>query len=73
MAHRPGKGKYEGALGALEVRTPEGRQFLIGTGLSDGARRDPPAVGSVVTYRYRDLTSTGLPRFASFLRMHHGL
>jgi DNA ligase 1 len=32
-------------------------------------RRDPPPVGSTVTYRYRDLTKTGLPRFASFMRV----
>ena len=71
VAHHPGQGRYAGQLGALEVRAPDGRQFLIGSGFSDAQRRDPPAVGSVVTYRYRDLTSTGLPRFASFLRVHH--
>jgi len=70
VAHRPGRGKYAGLLGALEVRTPEGRQFLLGSGLPDALRRDPPPIGSVVTYRYRDFTGTGLPRFASFLRMH---
>ncbi|MEP7100956.1 MAG: DNA ligase [Burkholderiales bacterium] len=70
VAHHAGRGKYAGLLGALEVRTPEGRQFLIGSGLSDALRRDPPPIGSVVTYRYRDLTSTGLPRFATFVRMH---
>ena len=70
VAHHPGRGKYEGLLGALEVRTPEGRRFLIGSGLSDAQRRAPPAIGSAVTYRYRDLTNTGLPRFASFMRMH---
>ena len=73
VAHHPGRGKYEGLLGALEVRTPEGRRFLVGSGLSDAQRRTPPAIGSVVTYRYRDLTSTGLPRFASFMRMHDAL
>ena len=73
VAHHPGRGKYEGLLGALEVRTPEGRRFLIGTGLSDAERRTPPAIGSEVTYRYRDLTSTGLPRFASFMRVHEPL
>ena len=73
VAHHPGKGKYEGVLGALEVRTPQGRQFLLGSGLSDAQRRDPPAIGSEVTYRYRDLTGSGLPRFASFLRVHPGL
>jgi len=73
VAQHPGQGRLEGQLGALEVRSPDGRQFLIGTGFSDAQRRDPPAIGSVVTYRYRDLTATGLPRFASFLRVHHTL
>ena len=73
VAHHPGRGRYAGLLGALEVRAPDGRQFLLGSGFSDAQRRDPPAVGSVVTYRYRDLTSSGLPRFASFLRVHDAL
>ena len=70
VGQRPGKGKYQGQMGALQVQTPEGRRFFIGTGFSDEQRRNPPTVGSSVTYRYRDLTSTGLPRFASFLRVH---
>ena len=73
IGHRAGKGKYDGRLGALELRTPEGRRFLIGSGLSDALRHEPPAIGKVVTYRYRDLTSTGLPRFASFQRVHDAL
>ncbi|HWI10393.1 MAG TPA: DNA ligase, partial [Burkholderiaceae bacterium] len=73
IGHRAGKGKYEGLLGALELRTPQGRRFLIGSGLSDALRREPPAIGSVVTYRYRDPTGTGLPRFASFMRVHDAL
>ncbi len=40
-----------------------------GTGLTDAQRANPPAIGSVVTYRYRDHTPKGLPRFASFLRV----
>jgi DNA ligase-1 len=73
IAHHAGKGKYKGRVGALEVQSAEGRRLLIGSGLSDVQRLDPPPVGSVVTYRYRDLTSTGLPRFATFLRMHDGV
>lgn len=68
VAHEEGHGKYQGLLGALVVQTPDGQRFRLGTGLSDAQRRDPPAIGSTVTYRYRDLTSTGLPKFASFLR-----
>ena len=73
VAHRAGQGRHAGRLGALAVRAPDGRQFLIGTGFSDAQRDDPPPPGSTITYRYRDLTPTGLPRFASFLRVHHGL
>ena len=69
IAHLPGKGKHEGRLGALRVRTPDGREFSLGTGFSDAQREFPPAIGTTVSYRYRDLTRTGLPRFASFLRV----
>ncbi|MBS0447870.1 MAG: DNA ligase [Proteobacteria bacterium] len=72
VGHHPGKGKYAGQLGALELRDAGGRHFLVGSGLPDALRRRPPPIGSVVTYRYRDLTSTGLPRFASFLRVYAG-
>jgi DNA ligase-1 len=67
---RPGKGKYRGQTGALLMRTPEGIPFALGAGLSDALRRAPPAIGSTVRYRYRDLTPNGKPRFASFLRVH---
>jgi DNA ligase 1 len=70
VAHTPGRGKLWGKLGALEVETPEGVRFKLGTGLTDAQRKNPPAIGSVVTYRYRDVTPAGKPRFASFLRMH---
>ena len=43
VAHVAGKGKYKGMLGALRVRTPEGREFLLGTGFSEATRRNPPA------------------------------
>lgn len=69
VAHQPGKGKYAGQLGALRVRAADSREFDLGTGFSDEQRRDPPPVGATVTYRYRELTAGGQPRFASFLRV----
>lgn len=69
VAHLPGKGKYAGLLGALLVRRPDGREFRLGSGFTDAQRKNPPPIGSVVTYRYRELTATGLPRFASFQRI----
>jgi len=69
VAHLPGKGKFEGKLGALRVRTEDGREFSIGSGLTDADRESPPAVGTVVTYRFRGVTAKGLPRFPSYLRV----
>lgn len=68
IAHQPGKGKYAGVLGALKLRLADGRELLLGSGFTDQQRREPPAVGATVTFRYRDLTRKGLPRFATFLR-----
>ncbi|MGH8093167.1 MAG: DNA ligase [Chthoniobacterales bacterium] len=69
IAHEPGKGKYAGKLGALRVRTDDGREFSIGSGFTDDDRESPPPVGTVITYRFRGLTAKGLPRFASYLRV----
>lgn len=69
VGHLPGKGRHAGRLGALLVELPDGRHLALGGGFSDAQRADPPAVGASITYRYRGLTATGLPRFASFLRV----
>ncbi len=69
VAHLPGKGKYSGMMGALQIEMPDGRRFKLGTGFTDALRKNPPPPGSTVTYTYRDFTSSGLPRFASFLRV----
>ena len=69
IEHVPGKGKYRGMLGALRVQMADGKKFLIGTGFSDKVRKNPPPLGTTVTYTYRGLTQTGLPRFASYFRV----
>ncbi len=69
IAHVAGRGKNVGVMGALRVEMPDGKRFVIGTGFSDSVRRNPPPVGSLVTYTYRGLTKNGLPRFASFVRL----
>ena len=69
IGHVPGKGKYQGLLGSLRVRDPQGREFRVGSGLSDSERRDPPAIGTTITYRYRGRTERGIPRFATFVRV----
>jgi DNA ligase-1 len=69
IGHIPGKGKYQGQLGALLVQTPEGLAFRLGSGLRDADRLAAPPVGSQVTYRYLGLHPHGAPRFASFVRV----
>lgn len=69
LGHEPGQGRHAGRLGALMVKSPDGRRFRLGTGFSDAERDAPPPVGAVVTYTYRGFTEAGLPRFASFLRV----
>ena len=71
VAHTAGRGKYKGKLGALVVETPEGIRFKLGTGFSDTQRENPPKIGSLVTYTYKDKTKNGKPKFASFLRVRN--
>jgi len=73
LAHVPGQGRLQGSTGALWVEWQGGKggqpqRFKLGSGFSDADRRDPPAVGSWVTFRYRGLTAQGVPRFAAYLR-----
>jgi DNA ligase-1 len=69
IAHLPGKGRQAGRLGALRVEMPDGKRFSIGTGFTDAQRGNPPPIGSLVTYRYRELTRNGIPRFPLYLRV----
>lgn len=69
IAYLPGKGKHEGRLGALLVEEKDGTQFRIGTGFSDSERENPPAIGTLITYKYYGRYQSGLPKFPSFLRV----
>lgn len=69
IRHLPGAGKYRGMMGSLLVQLENGRRFRIGSGFSDAQRASPPPPGSLITFKYHGYTATGLPRFASFLRI----
>ena len=64
-----GRGRLVGRVGALVVEARDGRRFRLGSGLDDSQRATPPAIGSLVSYRYRSLTEGGLPRFPVFWRV----
>ena len=77
IAVNKGSGKYANlagsltckALGGKEGEPKEGAIFKIGSGLSDKNRQDPPKIGSIITYKFQNLTANGKPRFPIFLRI----
>ena len=62
-----GRGRHKGRMGALICKMESGKQFRVGTGFSDAVRNDPPKVGSIITYRFQELTKDKIPRFPSFV------
>jgi DNA ligase-1 len=69
IEHIKGKGKYQQLLGSLKVKTDEGIIFKIGSGFTDLERANPPAIGTIITYKYNGLTKAGKPRFARYWRI----
>jgi len=70
VGYMPGKGKYQGMTGALEMDMPDdGQRFRIGSGLTYSLRRQPPPIGTHITYRYQNLTKKGVPRHPRYLRV----
>ena len=41
----------------------------IGIGFSDRERKKSPAIGSLITFKYKEMTKYGKPRFPVFLRV----
>jgi len=70
VGYVPGEGKHRGRLGAYEAEDLQtGARFRVGTGMSDRQRENPAPKGSVITYRYQELTPAGIPRFPSFVSL----
>jgi len=67
--YRPGKGQFTGKMGAIQVKSTQGKTFFIGSGFSHQERDNPPPLGSTISYRYQGFTDSGIPRFAVFLRV----
>ena len=67
IAHHKGKGQFENILGSLTCENHRGK-FKIGSGFNLSERENPPPIGSTITYKYRGLTNSGKPRFATYWR-----
>ena len=60
-------------LGALECELPNGKRFDVGSGFNMDQRRKPPKIGSVITFKFQELSNAGHPRFPVFLRIRSDL
>jgi ATP dependent DNA ligase domain len=82
IAINKGSGKYVKFAGSLTCKALGGKDdeekagepksgtiFKIGSGLSDEQRTNPPNIGSIITYKFQNLSSYGKPRFPIFLRV----
>jgi DNA ligase-1 len=69
IAYQDGKGKYKGLVGSLVCQLPNGTIFKIGSGLSDNLRKNPPKIGKIITFKYKEMTKYGKPKFPIFLRV----
>lgn len=67
VEHHRGTGQFANVMGAISCENHRGK-FRIGSGFNLAERENPPAIGSTITYKYRGLTKSGKPRFATYWR-----
>lgn len=64
--YEDGKGRHKGRVGSL-VLSWNDKEFRAGTGLKDSERKNPPVIGSKVTFKYQELSTDGIPRFPVYV------
>ena len=70
IGFEPGEGRLTGLMGAIRVRSDNGKEFKIGSGFNDKQRADPPKLGARVTFKFMGKSNTGIPRFPIYVREH---
>ena len=68
IGYTEGQGKYLGQVGALICLNEQNQKLKLGSGLTDAQRRNPPAIGALVSYQYSGFTAKGWPKHAVFWR-----
>lgn len=63
IGHIPGK-----LSGSIQLQLPGNKSVRCGLG-----GRQPPSFGTVVQFRYQELTSNGIPRFPTFAGFRHDM
>lgn len=72
VGHRRGEGRYKGQMGSLALLMQCGTVFTCGSGLTDAMRRDwQPPKGTIVRYRFHEMTQDGCPRFPIYVGICH--
>jgi DNA ligase-1 len=51
----------------LKIMERDDTTVNVGTGFTDYEREHPPRKGSVITYKFQELTQDGIPRFPSYV------
>ena len=69
IGHERGNGKNADKMGNLNCITPDGRTFDVGGGFTDKERMNPPKIGSIITYKYFELSAKMKPRFPIFVNV----
>ncbi len=69
IAYNQGHGKYQNLRGSVTCKMDNNMTFKIGSGFSDKDRENPSAIGSLITFKYKEMTKYGKPRFPVFLRV----
>lgn len=66
IGYADGTGRFQGHAGSLVARMECGTVFRVGTGMSDALRHNPPPLGTIINYRFFELSEDGYPRFPAF-------
>jgi len=71
IGYEDGTGKYRGLCGSLMCEY-RGKMFKCGSGMSDEDRRNPPKIGTTITFGYFEMSESNIPRFPTFKRVFQG-
>ena len=69
IGYTKGKGKFENMMGSVICKLPNSIEFKIGSGFSKKERIYPPKIGTIITFKYKEFTKYGKPRFPVYLRV----
>jgi DNA ligase-1 len=71
LGYTQGKGKYKGMMGAIKCELKNGKIFKIGSGFTKEERKNPPKIGDILTFNYKEMTKNGVPIFPVFMRVRN--